>query len=167
MMRLHRIFVSVASSCVLTMFAATPNVVRAQSGTTVCHVPPGDPANAHTIVVDGHSLPAHLAHGDQLGACAPACQNSGGACDSSADCCGDLQCTGSYKTCASVCTIGPELGGDYCGLDLDCCDGACLFGTCWSGYTCHLPGEPCTEDPQTLNDLCCLGASCVDGICAF
>jgi hypothetical protein len=36
---------------------------------TICHYPPGNPGNAHTIVVDVASLPAHKAHGDTLGAC--------------------------------------------------------------------------------------------------
>lgn len=35
----------------------------------VCHVPPGNPDNPHTIEVDESALPAHLAHGDTEGAC--------------------------------------------------------------------------------------------------
>ncbi len=36
----------------------------------VCHVPPGNPANAHTICISENGVPAHLAHGCHLGACA-------------------------------------------------------------------------------------------------
>jgi hypothetical protein len=36
---------------------------------TVCHVPPGNPANAHTIRVGCSALPDHLAHGDSKGEC--------------------------------------------------------------------------------------------------
>ena len=36
---------------------------------TICHVPPGNPANAHTITISANAWPAHQAHGDQLGAC--------------------------------------------------------------------------------------------------
>ena len=35
----------------------------------ICHMPPGNPDNEHTIVVDRESVPAHLAHGDSEGKC--------------------------------------------------------------------------------------------------
>ena len=36
---------------------------------TICHIPPGNPANAHTITVGRSALKAHTKHGDTLGAC--------------------------------------------------------------------------------------------------
>ena len=36
---------------------------------TICHIPPGNPDNAHTIVVGAPALPAHMAHGDFEGEC--------------------------------------------------------------------------------------------------
>jgi hypothetical protein len=36
---------------------------------TICHIPPGNPDNAHTITVSENAVPAHLAHGDTLGEC--------------------------------------------------------------------------------------------------
>jgi hypothetical protein len=35
----------------------------------VCHIPPGNPANAHIINVSWNAVPAHLAHGDTLYQC--------------------------------------------------------------------------------------------------
>jgi len=35
----------------------------------VCHLPPGNPANAHTINIDSSAVKAHLAHGDYVGEC--------------------------------------------------------------------------------------------------
>jgi hypothetical protein len=35
----------------------------------VCHIPPGNPANMHVITVGAPAVEAHLAHGDNLGAC--------------------------------------------------------------------------------------------------
>ena len=37
----------------------------------VCHIPPGNPANAHTIHISINAVPAHLAHGCSVGACDP------------------------------------------------------------------------------------------------
>jgi hypothetical protein len=35
----------------------------------ICHIPPGNPANAHTIEVGAPAVQAHLNHGDVLGSC--------------------------------------------------------------------------------------------------
>jgi hypothetical protein len=51
------------------------NVVDVRCGNglnkvAVCHIPPGNPSNAHTICISENGVPAHLAHGCSLGACA-------------------------------------------------------------------------------------------------
>lgn len=51
--------------------------------TTVCHIPPGNPANAHTICVGNAAVPAHLDHGDVLGTCI--CPGDDGGSDDGGD----------------------------------------------------------------------------------
>jgi hypothetical protein len=36
---------------------------------TICHIPPGNPGNPITITINANALPAHLAHGDNIGPC--------------------------------------------------------------------------------------------------
>jgi hypothetical protein len=39
---------------------------------TICHIPPGNPANRHTITIGAPAVPAHIRnHGDTLGPCLP------------------------------------------------------------------------------------------------
>lgn len=40
---------------------------------TICHIPPGNPDNAHSITISINALPAHLAHGDSEGPCNAQC----------------------------------------------------------------------------------------------
>jgi len=44
-------------------------VVHMSNTTTVCHIPPGNPGNAHTIDIGKPAARAHLAHGDTPGEC--------------------------------------------------------------------------------------------------
>lgn len=36
---------------------------------TICHIPPGNPSNAHTIIVGSNAVGSHLGHGDTMGPC--------------------------------------------------------------------------------------------------
>ncbi|MFB5614743.1 MAG: hypothetical protein ACE5RI_06520 [Candidatus Nitrosomaritimum yanchengensis] len=44
-------------------------LVTSSSTTTICHIPPGNPGNNHTITIGESALSAHLGHGDLLNAC--------------------------------------------------------------------------------------------------
>jgi hypothetical protein len=89
---------------------------------TICHVPPGNPANAHTIVVGGPAWNGHRNHvGDSLGPCEgggqpdagvppgdggtsqpdagtsdPICAPEGAMCGDGVACCDGLECEGGY-----------------------------------------------------------------------
>jgi hypothetical protein len=52
------------------MSAPAPEPVSQAGGSSViCHIPPGNPENAHTLTVGAAAVSAHLGHGDSLGAC--------------------------------------------------------------------------------------------------
>jgi len=51
-------------------------VSETDSKVEICHIPPGNPENAHTIRVGVPAMVAHLAHGDSIGACAPQDESS-------------------------------------------------------------------------------------------
>jgi hypothetical protein len=61
---------------VITALFMTFNVAMAQPAPemTICHFPPGNPANAQTITISSNAWPAHQAHGDHEGACGDAVQ---------------------------------------------------------------------------------------------
>jgi len=42
---------------------------QSESKVTLCHVPSGNPGNAHTLSVGASAVKAHLGHGDKLGEC--------------------------------------------------------------------------------------------------
>jgi hypothetical protein len=46
-----------------------PGQPPATGKVTICHIPPGNPSKRHTITVGASAVPAHLGHGDTVGAC--------------------------------------------------------------------------------------------------
>ncbi len=53
------------------LIASPPSAVGdPEEKVTICHIPPGNPENAHTITVGASAVPAHIAnHGDSVGEC--------------------------------------------------------------------------------------------------
>lgn len=52
-----------------TIVSSTRKNNQTNHKVVVCHIPPGNPANAHDITISVNALPAHLAHGDYEGGC--------------------------------------------------------------------------------------------------
>ncbi len=66
----------------------------------VCHIPPGNPANAHNICISANAVETHVDHhGDSVGACEPVCAPAGEDCEANADCCSEACNEG---TCGAV-----------------------------------------------------------------
>jgi len=63
---------SVAFLAAMCLLFAVPMAALAapKPKVTICHIPPGNPGNAHTITVGGKAADSHIAnHGDTLGPC--------------------------------------------------------------------------------------------------
>jgi hypothetical protein len=63
MLLLIALAIALTAAAFNVLFAQDPELV------TICHHPPGNPEQAQTITVASPSVPAHLAHGDSVGAC--------------------------------------------------------------------------------------------------
>jgi hypothetical protein len=97
---------------------------------TICHVPPGNPINAHTIGVSQKAVPAHLAHGDTLGACE---------CRVNEDCTNDSLCD--EDSCVRGKCQHQELG--------------CPIGSCVASASCVPETGQCVEVPVDCGDEVC------------
>lgn len=89
---------------VLALSGTAALSAASQGKVDVCHIPPGNPANAHTINVSVNAVPAHLAHGDNLGSCGvsgPSCGDTGGSCGSSPSSCSANYTPGPFSDCPS------------------------------------------------------------------
>ena len=91
------------------VFAATATIPRVAAATSVpvCHLPPGNSANAHVITVGEAALPAHLAHGDSIGPSCGCQATEGASCGANqAPCCAGLKCvadvTGTFSCAAGT-----------------------------------------------------------------
>jgi hypothetical protein len=140
----------------LTAFAATMAQAAPLPKVTICHIPPGNPENAHTITISENALAAHINnHGDILGACTPTCEaicDDGNACQS--DCSlEDGQCEYEPVDCSDslLCTVDSCDEETGClNLPVDCDDGEeCTTDLCSEfddGACLHAPvddGTPC------------------------
>ena len=177
----------------LILFGAATAQAGGVTKVKICHIPPGNPANWHTITVGEPAVPAHLAHGDLLGSCFANCEtlcDDGDACTIDAcdpdteqclvdhppvDCDDSLYCTVDSCDSASGCGYTPLdcSDGNLCTVDVcnelnDTCEST--DQDCGVGGTCDSTTGECVEDPcasvicEPL-DQCHVAGTCTDGIC--
>lgn len=167
---------------------------HAEKKVTVCHFPPGNPTQVQTISVGEAAVSAHLAHGDQTGACSAGCPSGcddGNLCTS--DSCGPAgQCAHTAVSCddGNGCTLDacdPAAGclslpnnGQSCDDDNACtgadvcaggeCHGAPIAGCCAADADCD-DTNPCTDDScsagscQSVARDCAVESKCLAGYC--
>lgn len=156
----------------------TPATAGPPAKVVICHIPPGNPSNFHTITISEKALSAHLAHGDLGGPCSQFCADlcdDGDACtiDDTGDCdhgcpplapvdCDDAnECTVDSCDPLDGCVNTPEIGKP-------CDDGAICTGpdACdESGQCVGPPIENCCIDDSACSQNPCDQAQCLDNWC--
>lgn len=174
----------------IALFALTASAAWADGAKVqVCHVPPGNPANFHTITISEDALQAHLAHGDLAGACFAHCDTlcSDGnactidACDASEHCltthppvnCDDGNlCTADSCNPATGCASVPKTCMDNNLCTVDACDpltGNCVAPPvmCSTGQACNPANGDCQTTDLCLGVVCPLPDQCHQpGVCS-
>ncbi len=140
----------------LLLVGLSPGVASAGGEkVTLCHVPPGNPAAAHEIVVAPSAVKAHLKNhaGDHLGPCVtpPECQTNSQCNDAN-------PCTVDTCTAAGTCDYSQPVS---CNDGNPCTNDVCIAeqGGC---VGVPAPGELCDDgDVCTGTDTCNAAGACV------
>lgn len=176
-MKAKRFVLSVVGlGCVALLFAVVSVANSGAQKLELCHVPPGDPSDAHTITVGLRAAESHLAnHDDSLGACVTACATVG-ECDDG-DLCTSDKClpSGFCENLPVDCDDGNECTEDTCGSAIGCVNtnkatgtlcrvfNPCAISRCIQNngsFSCIFissdePGTACDDgEPCTTNDRC-------------
>ncbi|MBI1286072.1 MAG: T9SS type A sorting domain-containing protein [Flavobacteriales bacterium] len=68
---MKNVFTLLFAVLVSTVAFGQKNACDKSGKVLVCHIPPGNPENAHEICISENGVPAHLAHGCYVGYCNP------------------------------------------------------------------------------------------------
>lgn len=134
---------------------------------TLCHYPPGNVGNAHSIVVAPAAVDTHLDHGDSIGPCGDNAGGTGGSTGTGTET-GTGGSTGTTTntdtgtggSTGTTTTGGLTIGG-YCSTSSECLSGACQDGACVdaaacvtadSGSSCS-PTNPCCGEAHCVGDV--------------
>jgi len=121
--------------CCLTILGLAVTTSQAgQDKVCICHRPPGNPANAHTICIGAPAVRAHLRHGDTVGECPVQC-------DGNDDCGANQFCKKTEDVCAEgasgICTnrpaACPTVIEPVCGCDGNDYSNACAANAAGTG----------------------------------
>src|SRR5262245_14867981 len=120
---------------------------QAEQKVNVCHIPPGNPANFHTILISPNALAAHLAHGDSAGSCDNLCAllcDDGNACtiDDTGDC-EQHGCPAAPRQAVN-CDDQRECTIDACDPASGCTNRSNAGAACDDGLACTGP-DACTS----------------------
>lgn len=137
----------------LALACAAPALAGGSNKVDVCHLPPGNPFNWHTITISEKALPAHLAHGDLEGSCLENCE---ALCDDGDACTQDVQADAEECVCWPAAPRPPVDCDDGNPCTQDSCDAidGCLYDTeILNGTPCD-DGDPGTSDDQCNSGVC-------------
>jgi hypothetical protein len=144
--------VSVAIAFTVVFGYLSAGTVFAGTKVDVCHRPPGNPENFHTITINENALDAHLAHSDLVGPCSEHLEEL---------CADENPCTQDYDVSTEQCLPTPRPAVD-CNDSNPCtndyCDpaGGCVnWMAWWEGDSCNTDLDYCESNP-------CLNGQCSD-----
>lgn len=140
---------------------AALSALPAQAGKqAICHFPPGNPENFHTISVSDKAVATHVEkHGDFVGSCLENCE---AICDDGDFCTQDV--ASDPDECVCLPAPGPPID---CNDSNDCTADSCdsVVGACLNNAEI-LDGQPCDDnDPGTTGEVCTAGVCAAQAVC--
>ena len=160
-----------ACICYLTLLVLGTQAASAKGKVCLCHHPPGNPANVHTVCVGESAVKAHLKHGDTLGECSVVCGGDSGRTCAAGQFCKleESVCSESAEgVCTAIPTSCPVTLDPVCGCDGTTFDNACLAAfaavSVLHDGPCETGGAACGG---SAGDTCADGQFCkhAEGAC--